>query len=318
MTENKVPANIVAAWLVVAMSAPFVYLAGKQNWVVLAVTAAVCGIALWTVLTRPVHKLRSYSVFCILEYVFLAVTCAVTANWSAETWPTGQGYPAVPLTLLALASASGYCGACKAGKGIGVLFWLTTILYSILLAFGSRNLQMEYLRPVWEVPAPMTWFILLLPCAVQFIPSDRRKKGDFRLCLLCFLAVGFGLWTEGNLSANVAKAANWPFYEAGESIHFFGIANRVEPLISVGATVGYYGLLSLLINAGGSLAENIRQGWGRWGAVVMGILAGTGVLLGAAASYFVLAVSAFVLWVALPVLVSFFPEKKLRKQQNNA
>ncbi len=312
------PANVLAGWLAVAMSAPFVYLAGRQNWLALLTVAAICAAALWVVLTRPVERLLSHSIFCLLEFVFLAVACTVTAKWSARIWPTGQGYPAVPLTLLALATASAFYGVNRTAKGVGVLFWVSTILYSILLAFGSRNIKVQYLQPVWEIPAPVTWFVLLLPCAAQFLPRERAEKGKHILPLICFLAVGFGLWTEGNLSSNVAKVSAWPFYEAGESIHLFGIANRIEPFISVAATVGYYGLFSLLISAGGCLAENIRSGWGKWGAVTMGALSALGLLLEAEMPWFVLAVSAFVLWVALPVLGSLFPEKKSKKEQNNA
>lgn len=318
MTENKVPSHGLGGWLVVGMSAPFVYLAGRQNWSALLAAGAVCAVVLWVVLRRPVSKLLAHPVLCIIEYGFLAVACGVTANWSCVIWPSGQGFPLVPLTLLALAVASAFWGAGRAAKSIGVLFWLIIILYSIFLGLGIQNIQLQNLAPVWEIPAPVTWFVLLIPCVIQFIPCSQTKKSKKILPLVCIAAAVLGIWTEGNLSADIAKTAQWPFYEAGESIHLRGVANRLESFMSVGATFGFYGLFSLMLSAGGHLAESFRKGWGKWGTALMGVLAGTAVLARLEIPYFVLSVGAFVLWGALPVLASLFPEKKSKKEQNNA
>lgn len=308
MLNKKVPAHILTVWLAVAMSAPFAYLAGRQSSIAVLGSSALSGVLLWLTQSRPSERLLRSRILCVIEFIFLAVACAVTANWSAQAWPAAQSYPAVPLLLLALATISGFCGTDKASKGIGILFWICAILYGALLILGSRNVQLQYFRLAWETPAPAAWFVLLLPCVIRFIPGA-HIKGRFSPVLVFLILIVFGLWTEGNLSTEAAMQVDWPFYRAGESIHLFGIANRVEAFISVGATVGYYALLSLLIHAGSSLAQRVKSGWGRWGAAAMGLLAASAVLLPLQIPYFVLAVSAFVLWIALPVLLSFFPEK---------
>lgn len=316
--NEKVSACRLGGWLVVAMSGPFVYLAGRQNWTTLLSVAAVCLLCALLVFSRPTYKLLSSCFYCLLEYGFLLVACIVVSRWSATIWPSGKAWPSVPLTLLALATVSGWSGANRASKGVGALFWLVTILYSVLLAFGIRNVQPGYLQPKWETPGLLSWFVFLLPCTAQFLP--RQKKGMFLAYFPALMAIGIfiTLWAEGNLSPSAAKQAPWPFYEGGESISLFGVANRLESFISVGATVGFYGLYSLLFSGAGHLVEQIKKGWGRCGVLLGGILSAVGVLFRWQIPYFVLVVGAFVLWVALPVLGSIFPQKNCEKEQNNA
>lgn len=312
MNEN-LSCNRLGGFLVVAMSGPFVYLAGRQNWTVVLAVSTVCLLAFWLVLSRPVRNLLTRPLYCFLQYGSVVVACIVTAQWSASLWPTGKAFPAVPLTLMALAAVSAWFGAGRASKGIGVLFWLVTIIYSVLLAFGLCNIRTSYLVPKWELPSFFSWFVFLLPCASQFLPREKNKKIYGYIPVLLGIALLFTLWTEGNLSLGAAKQVAWPFYEAGESVSLFGVANRLESFISVVATVGFYGLYSLLFCAAGHLAEGVKKNWGRWGVLTAGVLSGIGVLLGWQIPYFVLAVGAFVLWVALPILGSIFYEKKCEK-----
>ncbi len=312
--NEKLSSYRLGGWLVVSISGPFVYLAGRQNWTAVLAASSVCLLALWAVFSRPTDKLLTWPLYCLLQFCFLAVVCAATAQWSASIWPTGKAWPAVPLTLLALATAAAWFGANRASKGVGVLFWLVTILYSILLAFGLRNVQPSYLMPKWEVPNFLSWLIFLLPCAVQFLPRVKDKKVNLYIPALLGMVLLITLWVEGNLSLDAAKQVSWPFYEAGESVRLFGVASRLESFISVGATVGFYGLYSLLFSTAGYLAERIKSGWGRYGVLVGGVLSGMGVLFRWHMPYFALAAGAFVLWVALPILGSIFPVKKCEKR----
>ena len=115
----------------VAMSGPLVYLAGRQSWLAIVAAAGVSLLCCWAVFSLGDHKLLDFRILCLLEYGFLATVCVGVSGWSAAVWPTGQGYPVVPLTLLALATAASWKGANQASKGVGVLFWLVTILYSV-------------------------------------------------------------------------------------------------------------------------------------------------------------------------------------------
>ena len=311
--NEKLSSYRLGGWLVVAMSGPFLYLAGRQSWTAILAAGAVCLLSCWAVFSLPANKLLSWRPVCLLEYGFLIVVCIVASRWSADIWPTGKSDPVVPLTLLALAAASTWFGANRASKGVGVLFWLITILFGTLLAFGMRNVQPSYLLPQWEAPGFLSWFVFLLPCAAQFLPREDKKVRNYIPALLD-IALLITLWTEGNLSLNVAKQVAWPFYEAGESVRLFGVANRLESFISVGATVGFYGLYSLLLGTAGYLAEQAKTGWGKYGVLMGGILSGVGVLIRWQTPDFVLVIGAFVLWIALPILGHKIPEKKCEKE----
>lgn len=311
--NEKLSSYRLGGWLVVAMSGPFVYLAGRQNWTAILAAGAVCLLSCWTVFSLPANKLLSWRSACLLEYGSLVVACVVTSRWSSDIWPTGKGDPVVPLTLLVLATVSAWFGANRASKGVGVLFWLVTILYSILLAFGLRNVELSYLRPEWEEPRSLSLFLFLLPCAAQFLPREDKKVRNY-IPVLLGTALLITLWTEGNLSLNAAKQVAWPFYKAGESVRLFGVANRLESFISVGATVGFYGLYSLLLGTAGYLAEQAKTGWGKYGVLMGGILYGVGVLIRWQIPDFVLVIGTFVLWIALPILGHIIPEKKCEKE----
>lgn len=317
MNENISSARL-GEWLIVAMSGPFAYLAGRQSWTTILSVSAICLLALWAVLARPTCKLLSLPFFCLLEYGFLTAVCVATASWSSNIWPTGQGYPVVPLTLFGLSTASAWFGANRASKGIGVLFWMIAILYSILLTFGMRNVKLGYLMPQFETPEPVIWFLFLLPLVAQFLPREKDKRISGYMVVLAGLALLFALWTEGNLSLDAAKQVSWPFYEAGESVHLFGIANRLESLISVAVTIGFYGLYSLLLSGAFHLAEGLRPERGKYGVLIAGVLSGAGVLWKVTIPGIVLVAGAFVLWIALPILGTLFSEKKRKKTENNA
>ena len=310
--NEKLSSYRLGGWLVVAMSGPFVYLAGRQSWTAILVASVVCLLGCWAVFSLPTDKLLSLRAICLLEYGSLVAACVVISRWSSDIWPTGKGDPVVPLTLLALATASTWFGANRASKGLGVLFWLITILFGILLAFGMRNVQPSYLLPQWEVPSFLSWFVFLLPCAAQFLPREDKKVRSY-IPVLLGMALFITLWTEGNLSLLAAKQVAWPFYEAGESVRLFGVASRLESFISVAATVGYYGLFSLLLGTASHLAERVKEGWGKYGVLIGGILSALGVLFRWQIPDFVLAIGAFVLWIVLPILGLIIPEKKCEK-----
>lgn len=127
------------------------------------------------------------------------------------------------------------------------------------------------------------------------------------------MGIVIAVWTVGNLSQPVAPNVAWPFYEAGESVRLFGIANRLESFISVGATIGFYSLYSLLFGASGHLAEMVKNGWGKGGILLAAALSGCSVLLRVEIPLNVLAVGAFVFWFAVPILRSKIPEKNCKK-----
>ncbi len=314
MFVRKVEAGSMAAWLIVAMSAPFVLLAGKYGWLGLAIAAVITGILCRLVAGLPNQELCRSRVYCVLQFLFLIVVLTFLANWSQDAWPTGRVFPVVPLTLLALAVLSAYRGAQAASKVGGVLFWLIAALYGILLAFGSRNLQVEFLRPQLDAPGAEAVLVLLLPAVIQFIPRQIKPALHWTVLTAGGLFVVLSLWTIGGLSPQVAQSVSWPFYEAGKSVSVLGIAERLEAFISVAATVGCYGLFSMLVSAMAHLAEAVHSGWGKYGAIAAGSLSAVMLLFAPEISAVLLLFGAVFLWCVVPFVGSLiFCEKKKKK-----
>jgi hypothetical protein len=311
---RKVEAGALASWLIVAMSAPFVLLAGKYSWLGLALAWVVTGLLCRLITGLPTQQLCRSRAYCILQFLFLSVVLAFFANWSEDAWPTGRDFPVVPLTLLALAVLSAYQGAVRASRVGAVLFWLIAALYGALLTFGSRNVQFDFLQPQYDAPGAQALLVLLLPALIQFIPREIKPVLHWTVFLVGGLFVALSLWTIGGLSFQVSQTALWPFYEAGKSVSVLGIAERLEAFISVAATVGCFGLFSMFISAMAHLAENIRPGWGKYGAVTAGSLAAGLLLFAPEIPVIWLLFGALTLWCLFPFVgVCIFCEKNKKK-----
>ena len=312
MFQKKVEAGTLAAWLIVAMSAPFALLAGKFDWLGLTVAAVITGVLCRLVTSLQIQNFSR--VLCVVQFLFLGALLAFLAEWSQDVWPTGRDFPVVPLTLLALAVLSAYRGAHGASRVGGTLFWFIAGLYGVLLVFGSRNLQIDFLRPAYDAPGAEALLVLLLPAVIQFIPRETKTVLHSAVLWVGGLFVVLSLWTIGGLSRQVAADAVWPFYEAGKSVSVLGIAERLEAFISVAATIGCYGLFSLLISAMAHLAEGVHPGWGRHGAVVAGLVAAVILLFAPGIPVILLLLGAVILWCIVPFVGSLlFCEKKKKK-----
>ena len=258
------------AWLAVAMSAPCALLAGKSDWLGLAVAVMFSGVFCWAATGKTNQSAQAMKWYCILQYLFLIPSLAFFTRWSQDAWPTGRDFPVVPLTLLFLAALASYRGAQGACRVSSVLFWLIAALYGILLTFGSKGLKMAYLKSAYGAVNMQFLFVLLIPAVIRFIPREHSPILRWSGLLVGLAFVILSLWAVGCLSAPVAKILPWPFYEAGKSVGVLGAAERLESLISVAATVGFFSLYSLLLSAAGHLGENIRSGLGGKAVVAAG------------------------------------------------
>lgn len=314
MFQKNTDAWSLAAWLIVAASAPFALLAGKQDWIGLTVAAVLTGAFCFLVTGRKAGRALSSRWYCAVQFVFLIPMLAYFASWSQDAWPTGGDFPVVPLTLLSLAVLSSWHGAQCASRVGAVLFWLIAGLYGVLLTFGSKDLHIHYLMPQYEPAGMEAMLVLLLPAIVQFIPREMKPAIRLTSTFIGVLFVVLSVWTVCALSAPVAMQIQWPFYEAGKSISVLGIAERLESFISVAVTVGCFALFSLLLSASGHLAEVVRPGWGRYGVIAAGAAAAALMLSQLQISTVFLLFGAVLLWGLLPVLTGlFFNEKKSKK-----
>ena len=243
--------------------------------------------------------------FCLLQLPVIALVIAEFANWSVDAWPTGTDFPVVPLTLLALAVFSALHGASVASRVPSVLFWLLAILYSIVLAAGSKNIKAEWLTPSWKLPEEGLLLTLLLPSAVTLLPLEKGRAVYLLFPVTLLFLTGAALWTVGTISPNVANAVSWPFYEASKSLSLLGVVERFESLVSVAMTLGYFSLYSLLLSAAGSVGENLKPGCGKTAVIGCGIAAAVLTLSAIHTAQGLLVIFTLIAWCFLPLFGSF-------------
>lgn len=301
------------AWIVGGMTAPLAYLAGRDSWlVVLAVGAACCALCrlvLWTADRQSIHA-RWY---CVVQVIWLAVISQEITGWTAQCWPTGNGFPLVPLTLLVLATFAAWDGAERASRTGSVLFWFLALLYGIILASGIQNLEWEYLRPDIELPSPLLIVVFLIPAVASFLPSPKRG-GSAALALVLLFSVAVSVLTVGTLSQQVAQASPLPFYEFSKSLSLFGIAERFEAFVSVALTIGFFSVLSFLLSAAGHLTELVLPGKGRAGVLLTAVVAGLFMVVLPKIPALLLACLSTLLWTVLPLAIAGFQGLKKSKK----
>lgn len=306
MFTEKISAYPFAAWLFTAMSAPLMQVAGQDGYLTTLLAAAVLGVLYFL----PRARLTGNKLYCGVQYVWLIVLLSQLLKWSADAWPTGTGFPIVPLTLLALAVCSVQSGL-RRGAGVGsILFWLMLLLYGILLISGVRNIKVSYLTPTWNIPGQSLILALLLPAVTFLLPVEKGSAVKWGFVAVGAFALLSALWTIGTLSLPIAQNQDWALYEAGKSMSFFGVAERFEAFISAAATLGYFSLFALLMGAAGGMAEAVRAGAGKSGVWIGGAVAAIFMLLRVKIPTIFLEAGTFLLWCVLPVFGGIFTRLK--------
>lgn len=295
MYSNKVPG--VALWLLVAVSAPLVQVAGRDGWLpVLATSAIACG--LWLLVLRfggnPKGKWHS-----IFQCLWLCVILSQFLRWSVTVWPTGNAYPVVPMVLLLLAAAAAGKGVAASSSVGSILFWVLLLLYGCILFSGGRDLQVSWMLPQWHLPSPTLGLVLLVPAAAGLLPV--KKSNPWWIWSIAAFASAVSLWTIGSLSFGISRQMAWPFYHAAKSVHVLGVAERLEAFVSVASTLGYFALYSLLLNAAGAQGEKIKQAYKKPAIITVATIAGVLTVFPPIPPE-ILGIGSLLAWVLLPLL----------------
>lgn len=313
MFHKKVEKYPLWAWLLVGMSAPVAQAAGEGAWLGVAIIAGICGCLCWGIHAVTEGDTAIPIWYCIIQVIFIILILSEIARMAQTCWPMGNGYPTVPLTLLLLAMLSAWDGAERASRVGGVLFWFLIILYVIVLCAGAKDLKPGWLMPRAALPNGKLIIIFLIPAAASFLP---REKGSTSVA--CLLALGvFGviiaLWTAGILSPQVAGSIENPFFEFSKSLSLFGVAERFEALVCFALTLGYFGLFSFLLGGVGSLAEQIRQGWGRRGVIAGALVSASLFCFCPQIPELFIVMLSILFWGILPFLAHFLSRIKMSK-----
>lgn len=298
MSNEKIPATQLWAWVLTAMSGPLAWIAGRNGWPGVLVTGVVCGLLNWVVLRLNADAGWSKWI-CALEWLWLPVLTGAMMRIAGLCWESDSAYPAVPLTLILLAALSAWNGAERASRTGGVLFWLLALLYGVILAAGGTGVRLEWLKPHrTEAAEPMLLAVFLLPTLALFVP--REQKGNWTgIAAAAVFGTVIALLTAGTLSPQVSASSDDSYYRFSQSLRLFG-TGRFESLASVALTMGYFGCASFLMSVGYELAERIRTGWGKPSVICLAILGGAAVLAPIPAEW--VAAGSILLLVHLPLL----------------
>ena len=276
------------AFLLTAVSAPAVAAASRLSWVwVLTVTLLAAAV------TVALHVLQSQSpmplaqatcrvwgkgfgtVILVLQFFFAAVVLWQLALGSDAAFPDENTVPFVPLTLLAVCAWAAFQGWAACIRAVGVLFFFLAALYIIVFAFAVPEMEWHRLsEPFAAGDLLPLGVVLLLPLWGQYLVSPREERGKFPVW---FLAAFLFLPTAASAACAAVPGSRGSFYTMAKSVEVLSFAQRIEPLVSVAQTVGWFAALCLTAVTAGELSGAIGIA-PRWGALAACILAAVGVV----------------------------------------
>lgn len=318
MMGERVKAYPLAAWLFAAMTAPIVHHLADEAWWLILLAGGLCGLLCFCVMVISEGECCRKRWYCIAQLVFLIPVVSLAARWNAECWPTGNGTQEMPLVMIAIAAAAAWNGAERSSRVNGVMFWFVALLYAAVLASGIEDVRIERLVQGGSGGA-MAVFVFLIPVTITFLPREGFGKYKWTSVWALVFAVAVSVLTVGTLSGTIAGEFKFPFYEYSKSIKFFGIAQRLESLVSVVITMGYFGLLSLLFSGVWHLTDTLQSGKGKWGIAVAGAIAAAGTFADQEIPAVWLMIAAVVFWGILPLFsISKEYKNRVKKVEKSA
>lgn len=253
-------------WLLAVMSAPMFFLAGTADWLSVLLSAIVGTALCMLVWLVPENGIWSRKWYCAAQYTWLVIVLSFLSRWADGAWPTGNGKPAVSLTLMTLATVSAWNGK-KANGQIGVLLCAAvTFLYGIVLVSGIGQWKRDGLLLSEGTPWP--WLVIFLLPAAGACMLQSKNCRIFPIAGI--LSVVATVWTAG---IAMGEQSGWKFYEASKSIRLLGIADRFESLVSVGATLGFFTLFSYLLMCVRAQARQIVPSAEKYAVIVAATIA---------------------------------------------
>ncbi len=265
-------------WATAAVIAPLAHAASLTEWlpaILMAAVALLIGkwVRLGTGWLLTVQRLWS------------SVIIATVMHWSSAYWPDLPIARISPLLLLALAvwtvSVPG-----KASRIGCVLLWPLIFLLGAVLLSGTSEINLEYLLPTGKEAEPLLFTVLLIPA----LGKENKVSKNLKLGVA---AVVVSVITVGVLSPAVAGRSQSGIYEMSRSLSFLGMAERFESIVAAAMTMGFYGVITYLMETGRQPKEKV------W---AYAIPASALYLFKIQFSAWILALGSLLAWVVLPLL----------------
>ena len=306
MFRDGIPTRQLSAWLAAGMIPVLIQLLGGVSWRWALLAGMVAAAVTWIVWRFGAKEFPRW--LCVLQMLFAVFFLGELSTKAGACWPAGNS-TAVSLILIALAAWSAQKGLSAAARVGSVLFWFVIIMYLVVFGAGAKDIDPKWLKPDTGAGNWLGLAVLLLPCGVPVL-LRREARWGVRLVLPAVFALAAALITAGVLSPELAAAADDPFYEMGRSLNLLGIAKRFEAVISAGMTVGWFALISLLLSLCGKMFELVCENKGKAGVWIGAVLSAVWVLCGLHIGGLIIAISAAVFWVVIPILTQGIDKQK--------
>lgn len=260
----------LCALLAAALAAPLVTVCSAVTWPWVLLGAAVAAIPLFYIyrsmgptalpqglgpaelLTTAWGKMLG-KWLALASWLWLVLTAALTASMAVTAFPRDNAFPLIPMLLLILAAVASSQGAAATCRFGATLFLAVAPMISLVLAFGTTDVELRALRPdgtAMESLGPLT--VLLIPAAAFYLRDGltQRKTAWFRWYLLIAGAgVAVSLVCVGALGLPLAQASSNAFWLMSRSISVLGVMERFEVVISALLSISFCCLLAFLLAA---------------------------------------------------------------------
>lgn len=297
--NNQLSGRQMLLWSLAAVSAPLAIYAGDSSWEWTLIVGILCTCVV--IVTLKLGEANRSLILRLVQLAGLAVEAGTFAKDISACW--GQDGMVMPLTLIVLAALSAEGGAERAGRVSCTIAWIVAILYVIVLAAGTKNLDIHRINPDGKGNR-MLIPTFLVPALFVTLPY-RKGKVKYWLLVDALFAAVISLWCAGTGCGEPTSSISVPIYEYSRSLNLLGVAERFEAVTSVALTLGMFCLLSMLLCAAETLMNN--------GAILAGVGAAivTALAPGNAAG---LTIITLICWVGIPIFTGIKNNRKNMKK----
>lgn len=286
-------------WLPTAMIAPLIQASSNCSWVAALAIGLLC-----LIIQCGMEKLEVNSektrILSAIQWLWMLLIVSEFLHWIMLYWPESTNYHAAPLIVLALAAYTVKKNGQHASAIAGVLFWILIVMLGAVLLSGIKQIKPINLKPVWKMQTAYYVVVLLIPVMISEISAKWKLPASGAVVAMI---------TGGVMSLDLMEKMNAPFYEMSKTLTLFGIGQRYESLVASGMTMGYYVLMTLLLQISvDAWGQEKHKNTGLW---ISTVFAGMVFLSGMRMNSRLLAGGTLCIWVIFPVFEKI--TKKMKK-----